>query len=1180
MSRWHEATAAYQAGNTRLAMELLDDAFAAAPAANASLRSSVLLQKAEWACESGHRRDAEAALNEALRLVEQMPTEGREAEWARLQSALVQAYMTRASGDFAAAENFYSDAAALAAHSPARDVLLPDIYANQASIYMEQGKLGDAQKILVTALELDQRRRNKRSESNDLNMLGLVAKRRGDAETAKAYFQRAFKVAHESGLAREAMDAITNLNAYLDVAGDHKKAAEIFRESAALLTDAGDEARLACAIANQGIAMGNAGDFDGAVAYLTSSRELHLATGNQLHAVGDLINISEFEARLGRHDHALAHAKEALCNAEEFGLIERLWRAEYQVASGRAILGAERFRRLWEAGSSSAEEALKEPPLEDDIFGKALAGYRRAIDYIELLRSSIDHPDERHTMLTGKEQVYGAMIALCLSFRDHGWEALEVSERARMRSFLDALGSARTEQLESADPAAAGRRAELVGRLLDPLTLPADKLALMDELRTVRAELTARLPAVAAITEAELPSMADILAAIPRGTVMLVFYQLDDKTILTFALSPDAERTESPDVWRMSFGQPVENVVKKFRQEIERGDPGLQTGNELFGTLFRPVMPMLASTQNLIIVPHGALHYLPFSALWFVPAGDDTPPREYLRTRFVQVVVPSASYLPFLAQISGGTRVYDPPLVLGNPTGDLHGAEKEAQTAGAMLGVTPRLGPEASRDALLDAGSPSVLHVASHGVYDRTDPLLSRLMMADGAVTVEDLLTAGPAPGVLVLSGCVTGLSDRKPGDELIGLAQAMLRRGTRAVVATLWETFDESSALFFEHFYQALMSGAPVNEAMTMARHYLATGPGGFDQPVDWAPFVLIGDPGHRVVDLADPLRLAFNHGVELEEQGDFAGALREFRKAAGGTMVKFAGHASAATHKVAAVLISAFARVKAQRETDKDAASELSRLARPVKPHKIVDYRAPRFMLDLCDFGYSTPDPDSIPVFDVRGQLVMAPRESVLWTGTATPAAEEAQAAGGREQFTTLWKSTKKAAITLTNQRLVYDIRKFTERDMFWIKVGGGTGLALPTLRAARGSARRYNRTAAGQIRHKNLWNLITGADARTTFARSATVTATLIEPPKRAIRIHLIVDGPAEDLARRWVQAAATERLQRLADALSKQPDKRDQLLAQQQDPKPHDGSWGPCWGLPLPYPLGQDQPMAGS
>ncbi len=893
MSRWQEASGAYLGGNSRLALELLDEALTEVPAADASLRSSMLLQKAEWARENGRSEEAQAALDEAVPLVEQMPTEGHEFEWARLRSA--QAYLARSRGDFDAAEGFYSDVAAFAAHSPARDLLLPDVYANQAAIYLEQGKLGDAQQALAAALEIDQRVGNKRSESNDLNMLGLVAKRRGDADTAKAYFLKAFDVAYKSELVREAMAAITNFAANLDDAGDHERAAELFREAAALHADEdeGDEARLACAIANQGVAMANAGDFDGAVAYLTRSRELHLTTGNQLHAVGDLINLSNAEAGLGHRDQALAYAKEALRGAEEFGLIEMLWRAEYQVASCRAILAAERFSRLWAAGSSSPEEALKED-LGDNTFDEAQAGYRRAIDYIELLRSNIDHPDERHTMLVGKEQVYGAAIALCLTFRGAGWEALALSERARMRSFLDALGSSRSDQLESADPAA-GRRAELVARLLDPGTPPGDKPGLMDELRTVRAEIMARQPAVAAITGTELPTAQDILAAIPSETAMLVYYQLTDKRVIIFAVLPGggggavdgagddaAGGSGTPQVFQVDFDEPVEDMVKKFRREIERGDAELPTGNALFAALFRPVMPQLVATQNVILVPHGALHYLPFSALWFVPAGEDTPPREYLRTRFIQTTVPSASYLPFLARVSSGERAYGHSVVLGNPTGDLPGAEQEARKAAAILGVSARLGAAATRDALLSAGSPSVLHVASHGLYDTTDPLLSRLEMANGGVTVEDLLTAGPAPGLLVLSGCVTGLSDRKPGDELIGLAQAMLRRGTRAVVATLWETFDESSALFFEHFYEALMSEAPVNEAITIARHYLATGPEGFDQPVDWAPFVLIGDPGHRVVDPSDPLRLAYNHGVELMERGDRVGALAEFRKSA----------------------------------------------------------------------------------------------------------------------------------------------------------------------------------------------------------------------------------------------------------------------------------------------------------
>ena len=283
------------------------------------------------------------------------------------------------------------------------------------------------------------------------------------------------------------------------------------------------------------------------------------------------------------------------------------------------------------------------------------------------------------------------------------------------------------------------------------------------------------------------------------------------------------------------------------------------------------------------------------------------------------------------------------------------------------------------------------------------------------------------------------------------------------------------------------------------------------------------------------------------------------------------------AAADKVAAGLISAFARSKAQRETDNDAARELKNLAHRVKRRiasKPSNDRAPRFMLEFCDFGADTLDPCTIPRFDRQGQLLLEHEEKVLWTGAALLAAEAAQATGGREQFKTMWKSNKKAAVTLTDQRLVYDIRNISEGDISWFIIGDIIGLELAANSAAKAREYQVGQIAVGQIRHENLANLITGANARTTFAGPATVTATLIEPPKRALRVHLIAEGQAEEIAQRWIQIAATQRLQHLEDLLRYVPDKRRELLAQQKHPEPRIGYWGPLWGLPLSCGLGKD------
>ncbi len=319
--------------------------------------------------------------------------------------------------------------------------------------------------------------------------------------------------------------------------------------------------------------------------------------------------------------------------------------------------------------------------------------------------------------------------------------------------------------------------------------------------------------------------------------------------------------------------------------------------------------------------------------------------------------------------------------------------------------------------------------------------------------------------------------------------------------------------------------------------------------------------------------------HTLSWEGADGTAGSL-QFQPSGNATRVSY--HAvyvpKAGADKLAAGVISALARGRAQRETDKDAADELRNLSRRVRLHaagKPIDSRAPRFMLDLCDFGADSIDPATIPAFDAQGRLLLAPGEQVLWTGAAILAAESAQAARGHEQFAALWTSKEKASLTLTSQRLVYDIRDFTQGDMSWLIVGGATGLALTAFSAARASARRSGRTAAGQVRHENLANLITGANARTSFASPGTVTATVCEPPKRVIRLHVRSDHPAEDIAQRWVRAAATERLDRLAGSLNEYPDKHEKLLAQQLDPQPHTGYWGPFWALPLPRMLGRDQ-----
>jgi hypothetical protein len=226
-----------------------------------------------------------------------------------------------------------------------------------------------------------------------------------------------------------------------------------------------------------------------------------------------------------------------------------------------------------------------------------------------------------------------------------------------------------------------------------------------------------------------------------------------------------------------------------------------------------------------------------------------------------------------------------------------------------------------------------------------------------------------------------------------------------------------------------------------------------------------------------------------------------------------------------------------KVQRECDKDAGEELkhlsSRVARRLSGNP-VDDNAGRQMIDLCEFGAGTLDPDVVPLFDDEGLVRLEVGEMPIWTGTAsTAAAEDAKGASGHEQFRTLWRSPEPAALILTTRRLIYDVRKFARGDGSWILAGGIEGLVLAGAGTLRGRALRGGRTRAGQVRHVHLMNLVTGADSRPIFSSPSTVTATMLQLPDRVLRVSLELVGgasAARGLAGSWTKSTAADRIDR--------------------------------------------------
>jgi CHAT domain-containing protein len=96
---------------------------------------------------------------------------------------------------------------------------------------------------------------------------------------------------------------------------------------------------------------------------------------------------------------------------------------------------------------------------------------------------------------------------------------------------------------------------------------------------------------------------------------------------------------------------------------------------------------------------------------------------------------------------------------------------------------------------------------------------------------------------LVTLSGCQTALGRDIRGEGLVGLTRGFMYAGAEAVVASLWQVDDESTAELMKRFYRAMLKEnlRPANALraaqLDMSRNRR------WSDPFYWAGFVLQGE-------------------------------------------------------------------------------------------------------------------------------------------------------------------------------------------------------------------------------------------------------------------------------------------------------------------------------------------------
>jgi CHAT domain-containing protein len=501
----------------------------------------------------------------------------------------------------------------------------------------------------------------------------------------------------------------------------------------------------------------------------------------------------------------------------------------------------------------------------------ARAEYQEARKALETLRTQLHREELKISFVKNRLQVYEELVALHTDTQGvevSADEALACMEAAKSRS-MTAMIFRTGHSLPFGD---AGQTKEVlkIRDLREDLNWYYHRIELeqlrpeemsrqrIDELqrkarerenellRTLR-ELPAHERENVSLEEPSQFSVANLQAAVPMDTALIEYYSAGDRLVAAVVTGETIEITTVAPVSKVTrLLQLLRFQISKFgmgkahTQQFEHPLLRATLGHleALYAELMRPLRSRLRQ-QRLVVVPHGALHFLPFHAL---RNGD-----EYIGDTFAVSYAPSSAVFALCQQKAAAEKKRS--LVLGIPDDRAPQIVTEAQSVAALLPEAELyLGEQATAKILLERGPETgLLHIATHGIYRRDNPMFSGIRLGDGYVNIYDLYQLRLNAKLVTLSGCATGMNFVAAGDELLGLQRGLFYAGATTLLLSLWDVHDRSTAELMQEFYRSYMQNGDAAVSLRGAMRILRREN---PHPYFWAPFVLVGKIATKTID------------------------------------------------------------------------------------------------------------------------------------------------------------------------------------------------------------------------------------------------------------------------------------------------------------------------------------------
>jgi len=775
-------------------------------------------------------------------------------------------------------------------------------WGNLGIIQRRLGELDLGEASMRKALAMAQASNDKGLEAKTLNNLGLLYRDRGDAAAAQTYYLQSLKLKEEiNAPAREMGTTLTNLGAIFDDQGDYAQALHYYQRAYDLMMQAGvPDASIGSTLNNMGhlysqlgrnaeardfytralagtekagergiqaTLLYNFGMLAEAEKKFDESESLELRALALREAVGDRRALAESLSGMAhlmdlrqRPAEGIPYALRAVTLAEQSGLLNELWKSQFAEAHLRDVLG--------------------------DADGAAKA-YAASIATIEKIRSAAAGGDAgRRDYLAELVGPYYGLATLKARNND-GWGALQVMEQSRARALIDIVTSGR-QATRNMTPA----QRERERALLQTITVVSDAMdnesrkprpnaAKLKDLQAQLSKARVDRDVVTAELYAESPDLGfargvapainrDDLAGFLPASTAVVSYVFDRDAVWAYIVRRGGTGIEITTTRLSADRIQLRRKAETFSKQVATRDLGFGSlAHELYASLITPIESSIAGATHLVIIPDGPLWSVPFQALM------SSRGRFLIEERAVSYT-PSLSALEALERRRAARPLRAPfVLALGDPAvatagaassrgegGRLPEAAREVQEIGKLYGASRSriLTDTAASEAALRANlnNATVIHLATHGVLDDTNPMYSRLLLTsggsgaaadhatDGRLEAWEILDMGINADLAVLSACDTARGGFGWGEGIIGLSWSLFAAGASTAIVSEWPVDSSSTTSLMIAFHKQLRTAGDAKRpdsaaALRRAAIQLISAPAS-RHPFYWAGFIAVG--------------------------------------------------------------------------------------------------------------------------------------------------------------------------------------------------------------------------------------------------------------------------------------------------------------------------------------------------